>query len=97
MAKWIILVDSDTSSLKTAGQILSRNNMRVTALKTGDALLAYIKENGKPDMVILDSEIKGLSCEETIKALIGYESATNRKNMPLLIFVPTSSRNEEIR
>ena len=39
MAKWIMVVDDDTANLKMAGHILSRNNMRVTALKSGQALL----------------------------------------------------------
>ena len=34
MAKWIIVVDDDTANLKMAGHILSKNNMRVTALKS---------------------------------------------------------------
>ena len=97
MVKWVILVDSDTTSLKTVGQILSRNNMRVTALKTGDALLAYIKENGKPDMIIIDSGINGIGCEETIRSLRRYEAAKNNINIPVMIFMPNSSRNEEIK
>ena len=32
-AKWIMVVDDDTSNLQMAGHILSKNNMRVTALK----------------------------------------------------------------
>ena len=44
MAKWIMVVDDDTSNLKMAGNILSKNNMRVTALKSGRALLDYISE-----------------------------------------------------
>ena len=54
MAKWIMVVDDDTANLKAAGSILSKNNMRVTALKSGRALLNYITENGAPDLVLLD-------------------------------------------
>ena len=45
MAKWIMVVDDDTSNLQMAGHILSKNNMRVTALKSGRALLDYIDES----------------------------------------------------
>ena len=43
MADWVVVVDDDIMNLKMAGRILSTNNMRVTALKSGQALLDYIK------------------------------------------------------
>ena len=54
MADWIIVVDDDTSNLKMAGHILSKANMRVTALKSGQALLDYVKDKGTPDLILLD-------------------------------------------
>ncbi|MBO4782932.1 MAG: response regulator, partial [Lachnospiraceae bacterium] len=59
MVKWIFLVDSDTVSLKSIGQVLSRNNMRVTAFKNGEVLLNYLRANNNPDMIIIDSEVEG--------------------------------------
>ena len=38
MADWIIVVDDDTTNLQVAGQILSRQGMRVTALKSGNLI-----------------------------------------------------------
>ena len=46
MANWIVVVDDDMTNLKVAGHILSKNNKRVTALKSGEALLSFIKDNG---------------------------------------------------
>ena len=57
MAKWIMIVDDDTANLKTAGTILSKNNMYVTALKSGRAMLDYIREKGFPDLILLDYEM----------------------------------------
>ena len=37
MDAWVVVVDDDVSNLKMAGYILSKNNMRVTALKSHDA------------------------------------------------------------
>ena len=54
MAKWVMVVDDDATNLKMAGHILSKNNMRVTALKSGRAMLDYIKEKGSPDLILLD-------------------------------------------
>ncbi len=42
MVKWIMVVDDDMANLKMAGTILSKNNMKVTALKSGKAMLDYI-------------------------------------------------------
>ena len=43
MADWIIVVDDDISNLKIAGQILSKAGIRVTALKSGNSLLDYVR------------------------------------------------------
>ena len=54
MADWIVVVDDDISNLKIAGKILSSNNMRVTALNSGQSLLDYVREKGAPDLILLD-------------------------------------------
>ena len=66
---WVIVVDDDVSVLKSAGRILSEEGIRVTALKSGNALLDYISENGAPDLVLLDIMMPGLDGYETIKKL----------------------------
>ena len=53
---WVVVVDDDITNLKMAGRILSKNNMRVTALKSGTALLDYIKTN-KPDLILLQEQM----------------------------------------
>ena len=45
MADWIIVVDDDVTNLKMAGQILSKHNMRVIAVKSGQALLDYVSDD----------------------------------------------------
>ncbi|MBQ3899052.1 MAG: response regulator, partial [Lachnospiraceae bacterium] len=54
MASWVIIVDDDVTNLKMAGHILSKNNFRATALVSGKGLLEYVKENGAPDLILLD-------------------------------------------
>ena len=42
-------------NLQVAGKILSSGGIRVTALKSGKALLAYIQDGGGcPDLILLD-------------------------------------------
>ena len=72
MAKWIIVVDDDTANLKMAGHILSKNNMRVTAFKSGSTFLDYVNDNGMPDLVLLDIKMPvmdGMSAAEHIRKL----------------------------
>ncbi|MBP5261794.1 MAG: response regulator [Clostridiales bacterium] len=65
---WIVVVDDDTTNLKMAGFILSKNNMRVTALKSGKALIDFLKDN-KPDLILLDVMMPEMDGYETMKNL----------------------------
>ena len=65
---WILVVDDDVTNLKMAGHILSKNNMRVTALRSGMALIDYIKTN-TPDLILLDIKMPGLDGFETLELL----------------------------
>ncbi|MCR5204265.1 MAG: response regulator [Lachnospiraceae bacterium] len=97
MVKWIFLVDSDTVSLKNIGRILSKGNMRVTAFNTGEALLNYLNVNHSPDMIIIDSEITGIGCGETIKTLRQPEFLKNFGDVPIVQLKSKTSRDDEIR
>jgi len=91
MADWVIVVDDDTSNLKMAGHILSRANMRVTALKSGQALLNYVKENGYPDLVLLDINMPEMDGFET---LTKFRENADPDNETPVIFL-TADENEE--
>ena len=69
MTKWIIVVDDDTANLKIAGHILSKNNFRVTALKSGKTFLDYVESNGMPDLVLLDIKMPEMDGLQTLDAL----------------------------
>ena len=70
MADWIIVVDDDTSNLKMAGHILSKANMRVTALKSGQALLDYFDTPGtNADLILLDIKMPEMDGFETLSKL----------------------------
>ncbi|MBP5231657.1 MAG: response regulator [Clostridia bacterium] len=65
---WIAVVDDDVTNLKMAGTILSRQNMRVTALRSGAALLDYVKDN-RPDLILLDVKMPDMDGLETMRRL----------------------------
>ncbi len=73
MADWVIVVDDDVMNLKLAGNILSKAHMRVTAIKSGDALLDYLRdkiaEQEIPDLILLDIKMPGRDGFETMSAL----------------------------
>ena len=89
MAEWIVVVDDDVTNLKMAGHILSKNNMRVTALKSGQALLDYLKEN-TPDLILLDIMMPDMDGFETMSRLRGEYG---NKEIPVIFL--TADENEE--
>ena len=93
MAKRIIVVDDDTTNLKMAGHILSMNNMSVTALKSGPALIEYIKKNPIPDLILLDIKMPGIDGFETLRLLREIEKEKHISEIPVIFL--TADENEE--
>ena len=89
MAEWVVVVDDDVTNLKMAGHILSKNNMRVTALKSGQALLDYLKEN-TPDLILLDIMMPDMDGFGTMSRL---RSEYGNKDIPVIFL--TADENEE--
>ena len=89
---WVVVVDDDITNLKMAGRILSKNNMRVTALKSGTALLDYIKTN-KPDLILLDIKMPGLDGFETMKRL--QQQMNPSEKIPVIFLTADDSQDAE--
>ena len=88
---WVIVVDDDLTNLKMAGHILSKHGMRVSAVKSGQALLDYVAANGDPDLILLDIKMPGMDGFETLKRLREQEAG---KHETPVIFL-TADENEE--
>ena len=95
MADWVVVVDDDIMNLKMAGHILSKNNMRVTALKSGQALLDYIKENETPDLILLDINMPEMDGFETLKKL--REQEAGQEEIPVIFLTANDDENSETR
>ncbi len=77
MADWVIVVDDDMTNLKMAGHTLSKNGMKVTALKSGQALLAFLENSEKPDLILLDIKMPGMDGFETMRNLKQLDNGQN--------------------
>ncbi len=90
MADWVIVVDDDEQNLRVAGHILSKAHMRVTAMKSGQALIDYLGKNKAPDLILLDIKMPGMDGFETLSALHDIETA---KEVPV-IFLTADEKDE---
>ncbi|MBR3280092.1 MAG: response regulator [Lachnospiraceae bacterium] len=97
MAKWIIVVDDDTANLKMAGHILSKNNMRVTALKSGSSFLEYVNANGMPDLVLLDIKMPVMDGFETLGRLRQLEQQKGLMKTPVIFLTADEDVDTETR
>jgi len=97
MSKWIIVVDDDMANLKMAGHILSKNNMRVSALRSGKKLVEYIEENGAPDLILLDIMMPELDGFETLKLLRQKEKEMGISETPVIFLTADEESATESR
>ena len=95
MAKWIIVVDDDMSNLKIAGHILSKNQMRVTCLKSGKALINYIGEGNKPDLILLDIMMPEMDGFETLSRLREKEKEMDIEEIPVIFLTADEAVGSE--
>ena len=65
---WILVVDSDVITLRIAGQILCRQQLRVTGLNSAKALLDFLKDN-QPDLILLGDVLWELGGFEAVSVL----------------------------
>jgi len=93
MYKWIVVVDDDPTNLKMAGHILSKNDMRVTAMKSGKKLLEWIGGENIPDLILLDLLMPDMDGLETFEALKTKEDV---RHIPV-VFLTASENDEDVR
>ncbi len=97
MASWIIVVDDDVTNLKVAGQILSKNNMRVTALRSGQALLDYVRDKGAPDLILLDINMPEMDGFETYENYRKLEEELQILQTPIVMLTADEDKANESR
>ena len=91
---WVVIVDDDITNLKMAGTILSRHNIRVTALKSGMALIEYVRTN-QPDLILLDIKMPGMDGFETMEKLKSMTAIADR--IPVIFLTADDKQASEMR
>ncbi len=89
---FVVVVDDDIVTLKSVGKTLSANEMRVTALNSGKALLDYLEEGNDPDLILLDLSMPDMDGLEVLKAI--RENERSGEEIPIIIF--TGSEDEQV-
>ncbi|MBO5985387.1 MAG: diguanylate cyclase, partial [Lachnospiraceae bacterium] len=97
MTKWIIVVDDDVANLKIAGHVLSKNNYRVTALKSGKAFLEYVEEKGMPQLILLDVKMPEMDGFETLMKLRELEEQKGLMKTPVVFLTADEDVDTETR
>ena len=97
MSNWVMVVDDEEMNLQIAGKLLSENNMRVTALKSGRAMLNYIKENGTPDLILLDIKMPEMDGFDTLSILRKYEKELGLTETPVIFLTSEDKTDTQIR
>ncbi len=69
MADWVIIVDDDTANLNTAKHALTKHGIEVTTLRSGSALLDFLRENEAPGLILLDLLTNGFDTLKKIRKL----------------------------
>jgi diguanylate cyclase (GGDEF)-like protein len=92
--KKVIVVDDDVLNLQIAGKILSSGGLRVTALKSADAMFDYLnKEAELPDLILLDVKMPGMGGFDAIKKLHSLETAASK--IPVIFLTADESEGAE--
>ena len=91
---WVTIVDDDIKNLKIAERILSKNDISVTALTSGNELLEFVKTN-RPDLILLDINMPGMDGFETITKL--REEETEIADIPVVFLTAENDIDAEKR
>ena len=84
---WIVVADSDADNLRKAGQILCRQQMRMTGFNSAQALLDFLRDN-RPDLILLGNVLWELGGFEAISTL----KRSMNGDIPVLLMADPDNR-----
>ncbi len=89
---WVAVVDDDAMNRKMAERILTKNDLDVTTLSSGEELLEFVKTN-RPDLILLDVNMPGMDGFETLTKLRAEE--TEIADIPVVFLTAENDINTE--
>ena len=95
MKTHIMIVDDDAANLRTAGHILSKNQMRVTALESGAAMLERIQKDDLPDLILLDIKMPEIDGFESLSLLRLREKELGIEEIPVIFLTADEAPDTE--
>ncbi len=93
---WVVVVDDDVFSLKTARNLLNGDQVRVSVVRSGPELLTFMKKN-EPDVILLDVMMPGMDGFETYRELRDYEEREERRQTPVIFLTGDNDSQTERR
>ncbi|MCR5733764.1 MAG: diguanylate cyclase [Lachnospiraceae bacterium] len=96
MNYWIVVVDDEAISLTNARNMLGREQMRVSCLRSGSDLLKFMEKNS-PDLILLDILMPDMDGFETFHALRRFEDQTGRAHIPVIFLTGENDSATEKR
>ncbi|WP_405373661.1 HD domain-containing phosphohydrolase [Pseudobutyrivibrio sp.] len=95
MIPQIVVIDDDPIILKRAWNTLTSAGLKVVALKSGKALLEYIKDNSAPDLILMDISMPEMDGFETVKAL--KKSEATWRDTPVIFLTGNEDEDTETK
>ena len=81
---WVVVVDDDVMNRKLAERILSKSDIEVATLSSGEELMTFVKDN-RPDLILLDINMPGMDGFETLTKL--REEETEIADIPVVFLL----------
>jgi len=88
----VVVVDDDPANLLMAKSALAEESIRVTALRSGEELLAYVAKKS-PDLILLDILMPGMDGFETMERL--KDSMRETREIPVIFLTADDNRDTE--
>ncbi len=97
MADWIAVVDDDILNLRTAGTILSKNKIGVSAFKSAKLLLDFMKEGNRPDLILLDIIMPECNGFDALTQVRELEKELGIEETPIIFLTAKDDEASETR
>ncbi len=97
MKDWVAIVDDDITNLKTAGMILSKNSIGVSAFRSAELLFEHIRGGERPELILMDILMPGCDGFEALGRLRKLEQELELEEIPIIFLTANDDESVEIK